>query len=89
MKKTRSNHQYLAKELFAFARLEVESGKSHEQITKLGGAVVLTVCCVVLVEKCWSCQILSGGLKFNKYLSSTDLSEGIKQGKVQPFKEAQ
>lgn len=51
VKKTRYNHQYLAKELFSFARLEVESGKSHEQITKLGGAVVLTLCCVVLVEK--------------------------------------
>lgn len=89
MKTTCSNHPYLAKELFAFARLEVESGKSHEQITKLGGAVVLTVCCVVLVEKCWSSQTLSRGLKFNKYLRSTDLCEGIKQRKLQPFKEAQ
>lgn len=46
------NHQYLAKELFSFAGLEVQSGKSHEQIAQLGGAVVLTLCCVVLVEKC-------------------------------------
>lgn len=53
VKKTRYNHQYLAKELFSFTRLEVESGKRHEQITKLGGVVVLTLCCVVLVERCW------------------------------------
>lgn len=46
------NHQYLAKELFSFAGLEVQSGKSHEQIAKLGGAVALTLCCVVLVENC-------------------------------------
>lgn len=53
VKKTRSSHHYLAKELFLFARLEVESGKSHEQITKLRGAVAATLGCVVLVEKCW------------------------------------
>lgn len=53
VKKARFHHQYLAEELFSFARLEVESGKSHEQITKLRGAVVLTLGCVVLVEKCW------------------------------------
>lgn len=53
MKKTRSNHRYLAKKRFAFARLKVESGKSHEQITNLGGAVALTLCCVVLAGKCW------------------------------------
>lgn len=54
VEKTRYNDQYLAKELFAFARMEVDSGKSHEQITKMGGAVVLVLCCVVLVERCWT-----------------------------------
>lgn len=53
VKTARSHHHYLAEELFSFARLEVESGKSHEQITKLRGAVAPTLGCVVLVEKRW------------------------------------
>lgn len=42
--------KYLAKELFSFAGLEVQSGKSHEQITELKSLVLLTVYCVVLVK---------------------------------------
>lgn len=40
--------QYLAIELVSFAGLKVESGKSHEQITKMRCTVLLTVCCVML-----------------------------------------
>lgn len=43
---------YLAVELLCFAGLEVQSGKSHEQVTYLRSTVALTVYCVVLVK--WS-----------------------------------
>lgn len=83
-------HQYLAKELFSFAGLEVQSGKSHEQIAKLGGAVVLTLCCVVLVGKVLEVSQTSGrrGEK-NNNPSSTDLCKSLEQRKVEPLEEAQ
>lgn len=42
---------YLAVELLCFAGLEVQSGKSHEQVTYLKSTVALTVYCVVLVKE--------------------------------------
>lgn len=41
--------------------MEVESGKSHDEVTKLGDAVALTLCCVVLVEMVEVSQTLGGG----------------------------
>lgn len=41
----------LAVELLCFAGLEVQSGKSHEQVTYLRSTVALTVYCVVLVKE--------------------------------------
>lgn len=62
-------YQYLPEELFRVAGLKAESCKCHEQITKLGSAVVVTLFCVVLVGTLEISQTLSGGLNPNKHLS--------------------
>lgn len=48
---TWTSSQHLAVELFRFTGLEVQSRKGQDEVTYLRGAVVLTVCCEVLVKE--------------------------------------